>query len=141
MIISAAEVTSAEAISTSPTTQPAHIRQLHIRSLAASCAACHGTNGNSAAGNSTTANSTNGYSAGSTSSPSSIPSISNIDKPTFIAQMMAFRSGERPATVMHRHAKGLTIQEIENLAEYFSTQPRQPVSAIRPQNLSADYPN
>ncbi len=135
MIISAAEVTSAEAISTSPTTQPAHIRQLHIRSLAASCAACHGTNGNS-----TTANSTNGA-GGSTSSPSSIPSISNIDKPTFIAQMMAFRSGERPATVMHRHAKGLTIQEIENLAEYFSTQPRQPVSAIRPQNLSADYPN
>ena len=97
-----------------------HITEFHIKSLAASCAACHGTNGNSS---------------------SNTPSISNIYKPTFVAQMLAFRSGERPATVMHRHAKGLTIQEIEGLAEYFSRQPRLPVRTISPQNLSETYPN
>ena len=101
------------------------VSENHIRSLAASCAACHGTNGNSAVGNS----------AGNT------PSISNIYKPTFVAQMLAFRSGERPATVMHRHAKGLTLQEIDGLAEYFSKQPRHPVRAISPQHLSETYPN
>ncbi|HSI43804.1 MAG TPA: c-type cytochrome [Methylotenera sp.] len=110
-------------------TQPP-ISENHIRSLAASCAACHGTNGNSAIGNSVIDN-----------SPGNTPSISNIYKPTFVSQMRAFRSGERPATVMHRHAKGLTLQEIDGLAEYFSKQPRQPVKAISPQHLSETYPN
>lgn len=111
------------------------ISENHIRSLAGSCAACHGTNGNSAIGNSAIGNSAVGNSPGNT------PSISNIYKPTFVAQMLAFRSGERPATVMHRHAKGLTLQEIDGLAEYFSKQPRQPVKAISPQHLSETYPN
>ena len=111
------------------------ISQSHIRSLAASCAACHGTNGNSANAISTSSNSTNNNSSGT------IPSISSIYKPTFIAQMLAFRSGERPATVMHRHAKGLTLQEIDSLAEYFAKQPRQPVRAISSQTLSEIFPN
>jgi len=78
-------------------------QNLHTRSLAASCAACHGTNGNSASSNT--------------------PSIASMDKATIVSRMLAFKSGERPATVMHRHAKGLTNQEIEDLAEYFSQQP------------------
>ncbi|MBA3695483.1 MAG: c-type cytochrome [Methylotenera sp.] len=102
------------------TKQTAESSNLHIKSLAASCAACHGTNGNS---------------AGRT------PSISSIYKPTFVAQMLAYRSGERPATVMQRHAKGLTVQEIEGLAEYFSKQARQQVKVIPSQNLSQDFPN
>lgn len=95
-------------------------RQVHLRSLAASCAACHGTNGNS---------------SGIT------PNISNIYKPYFVSQMLAFKSGERAATVMHHHAKGLTTQEIEDLAEYFSKQSRQPVHAIANQHLSESYSN
>lgn len=116
------------------------ISQSHIRSLAASCAACHGTNGNSANAISTSSNSTGGNSTNNNSS-GNIPSISSIYKPTFIAQMLAFRSGERPATVMHRHAKGLTLQEIDSLAEYFAKQPRQPVRAISSQTLSEIFPN
>lgn len=112
MIICAAEATSA--------TDNMMSRQTHIRTLAASCAACHGTNGNS---------------AGTT------PSISHIEESTFVSQMLAFKSGERPATVMHRHAKGLTNQEIEDLAEYFSKQKRQTVQPIPSQHLSKDYPH
>lgn len=73
---------------------------LHIQILAASCAACHGTNGNSVGG---------------------IPVLAGLDKSYFITRMQAFRSGERASTVMHHHAKGLTTEEIEQLALYFLT--------------------
>lgn len=73
----------------------------HIRTLAASCAACHGSNGNSI-GN--------------------MPPLAAIDGNYFITQMLAFKSGERPATVMHHHARGLNIDEINLLAAYFSQQ-------------------
>lgn len=96
-------------------------QNLHIRSLAASCAACHGTNGNSASANT--------------------PSIAGAGKANFVSSMQAFKSGARPATVMHRHAKGLTDQEIEDLAEFFSRQPRQNVHAIPSQQLSKDFAN
>jgi sulfide dehydrogenase cytochrome subunit len=75
----------------------------HIRVLAASCAACHGTDGNSVGGT---------------------PVLAGLDRTHFILQMQAFRSGERSSTVMHHHAKGLTPDEIEQLAGYFSAQPR-----------------
>ncbi|HSH72411.1 MAG TPA: c-type cytochrome [Methylophilaceae bacterium] len=76
----------------------------HTQTLAASCAACHGTNGNSVSGT---------------------PVLAGLDSSHFIMQMLAFRSGERQATVMHRHAKGLTAEEIEQLAAYFSQQKRE----------------
>ncbi|MGZ8262111.1 MAG: c-type cytochrome [Methylotenera sp.] len=95
-------------------------RQVHVRSLAASCAACHGTNGNST-----------GKAA----------KLAGMDKGKFVTQMHAFKSGERAATVMHRHAKGLNSQEIDDLAVYFSTQtPRQPAS-LPSQQLSEKYAN
>jgi cytochrome c553 len=87
----------------------------HIRVLAASCAACHGANGNSVSGT---------------------PVLAGLDKSHFLLQMQAFRSGERSATVMHRHAKGLTVGEIEQLATYFSQQKR--VTAVLPNNQTLD---
>jgi sulfide dehydrogenase cytochrome subunit len=75
----------------------------HLRVLAASCAACHGTNGNSVGGT---------------------PVLASLAPNYFITQMQAFRSGTLPSTVMHRHAKGLTEAEINQLAEYFAAQPR-----------------
>jgi cytochrome c553 len=87
---------------------------VHTRSLAASCAACHGTNGNSS-GNAA--------------------KLAGIDSAYFVAQMQAFKSGERASTVMHRHAKGLTPQEISNLAEYFSTQIPTKPTALPSQKL------
>lgn|GEM_PF-1003287 len=94
------------------------LRLVHVRSLAASCAACHGTNGNSL-GNAA--------------------KLVGIDKTAFVTKMQAFKSGERAATVMHHHAKGLNPQEITDLAEYFSIQiPHQAVS-LSSQKLSEKY--
>ena len=95
-------------------------RQLHTRSLAASCAACHGTNGNS---------------VGDTAK------LAGKDKADFVTKMLAFKSGERTATVMHRHAKGLNSQEIADLAEFFSTQTPHQSASLVPQKLSATATN
>ncbi len=76
----------------------------HARNLAASCTACHGSNGNSAGG---------------------MPVLAGLDKVLFVTQMKDFKSGARPATVMHQHAKGYTDEEFELLAEYFAAQKRQ----------------
>ena len=81
----------------------------HLRVLAASCAACHGTEGNSVGGT---------------------PVLAGLDRNYFLTQMLAFRSGILPSTVMHRHAKGLTETEIHQLADYFAAQPR--ISAAHP---------
>jgi cytochrome subunit of sulfide dehydrogenase len=86
----------------------------HLRVLASSCAACHGTDGNSVGGT---------------------PVLAGLDKTHFTTQMQAFRSGKRPSTVMHHHAKGLTEVEIEQLANYFSTQPRKAASVPMPLNF------
>jgi len=71
------------------------------RNMAASCAACHGTNGNSLGGT---------------------PVLAGMGKTYFITQMKEFKSGARPATVMHQHAKGYSDEEIEKLATFFSAQ-------------------
>lgn len=92
----------------------------HIRVLAASCAACHGTNGNGV---------------------DKAKLLAGIENTDFLKKILAFKSGEREATVMHRHAKGLNTQEIEGLATYFSAQtPRQP-SALPSQALNKNHAN
>lgn len=97
---------------------------VHIRSLAASCAACHGTQGNAVS---------------IYNSIDSTPALAGVSKVDIITKLQAFKSGERSATVMHRHAKGLTADEITALAEYFSLQvPRSPV-ILKPQKLRADH--
>lgn len=88
----------------------------HIRTLAGSCAACHGTNGNSVGG---------------------IPALAGMDANQFSAKLYAFRSGEQASTVMFRHTKGLTDEEIGQLAAYFSKQLRTPASP--PMSLRAFY--
>ncbi len=70
--------------------------------LSNSCAACHGTNGKS---------------------PGAIPAI-NGKSSQFISQSLyEFREGKRPATVMGRHASGYTDEEIQLIANYFSSLP------------------
>ena len=81
----------------------------HIRTLAASCAACHGSNGNAIAGNAV---------------------LAGINPTYFTKQMLAFKNGSLPATVMHHHAKGLNVDEINQLAVYFSQQ--KPVAGQTP---------
>ncbi len=69
--------------------------------LSNSCAACHGTDGKS---------------------PGAIPSIHGKSA-QFIAQALTeFRAGTRPSTVMGRHAKGYSDEEIKLIAEHFASQ-------------------
>jgi cytochrome subunit of sulfide dehydrogenase len=92
----------------------------HIRTLAASCAACHGSNGNAVAGSAV---------------------LAGMDAQYFSKQMLAFKDGSRPATVMHHHAKGLNVDEIDLLALYFSQQKRVANVVPATQILKADNDN
>jgi cytochrome subunit of sulfide dehydrogenase len=71
------------------------------RSLAASCSNCHGTNGNAAPG---------------------MVALAGYDKVTLVKNMADFKSGARPATIMHQLAKGYTDAQIEAIAAYFAAQ-------------------
>ncbi len=92
----------------------------HIRTLAASCAACHGSNGNAVAGSAV---------------------LAGIDANYFSTQMLAFKDGSRSATVMQHHAKGLNVDEINQLAVYFSQQKRITSISPKPQTLKAYHDN
>lgn len=99
-------------------------QNIHIRQLAASCAACHGTQGNSVA-----ANGDDGANA----------VLAGIAPAEFTEKMLGFKDGSRKATVMHHHAKGLTDDEINQLAVHFSQQKRVATKALKPQTLKADH--
>jgi cytochrome subunit of sulfide dehydrogenase len=78
-------------------------QQLNIRSLAATCANCHGTNGGAVQG-------------------SAVVSLAGVPKDYIIAQMQAFKSGARPATIMHQLSKGYSDAQVEQVAAYFAAQ-------------------
>jgi len=71
------------------------------RNAAATCAACHGTFGKS---------------------QGAMPNLAGQHKDYLIKQMQEFKSGQRPATVMHQLAKGFSDEQIAAMAEYFSRQ-------------------
>ena len=77
---------------------PAHADP-RARFMAANCSYCHGTDGK-----------TQGY----------IPGIAGLDVAYFVEQMKNFRTGERPGTVMKKHAAGYTDAEYEAMAKYFA---------------------
>jgi cytochrome subunit of sulfide dehydrogenase len=79
---------------------------MYVRSLAATCANCHGTNGRAVAG-------------------SSVVTLAGLQRQYLIDQMAAFKSGARPATIMHQLAKGYTDEQIAQIATYFSQQKAQ----------------
>ncbi len=82
---------------------PREEQEANARLLTASCAACHGTEG---------------YSVGIT------PVLAGTGKEYFIRQMLDFKSGARPGTVMNHHASGYTEAEIVMMAEYFAAKDR-----------------
>lgn len=83
--------------------QTAPAQALYNRSLAATCANCHGTDGKAVQG-------------------SSVLPLAGMDKNYLVAQMKAFKSGTRPATVMHQISKGYSDAQIDVLAGYFAAQ-------------------
>jgi sulfide dehydrogenase cytochrome subunit len=101
-----------------------NVPHIHIRQLAASCAACHGTQGNSVA-----ANGDDGANA----------VLAAMAPAEFTEKMLGFKDGSRKSTVMHHHAKGLTVDEINQLAVHFSQQKRVVTTALKSQTLKADH--
>ena len=76
---------------------------LYTKSLAATCANCHGTDGKAVEG-------------------SAVVSLAGLPKDYTIAQMNAFKTGTRPATVMHQISKGYSDAQIAQIAAYFAAQ-------------------
>lgn len=72
------------------------------RNLAATCANCHGTDGKAVAG-------------------SGAEALAGTDKAKLLQKLMDFRSGAKPATIMHQISKGYTEAQLELVAEYFAT--------------------
>jgi len=68
--------------------------------LAQACAGCHGQGGAGVTG---------------------MPAIAGTDRETFLATWAAFRSDQRPASIMNRIARGYTDAEVSVLADFFSS--------------------
>jgi cytochrome subunit of sulfide dehydrogenase len=52
----------------------------------------------------------------------SVPRLAGRKAEEIVAQMRAFRSGQRGATVMDRIAKGYSDAEVETIAEWYEAQ-------------------
>lgn len=72
---------------------------LQVRSLAASCANCHGTSGVAQPG---------------------MESLAGKPKEDLLKKMLDFKTGKKPATLMHQLSKGYTDEQLEQLAAYFA---------------------
>lgn len=90
-------------LSSAAQAQTATKESLYVRSLASTCANCHGTDGKVITG-------------------SPVTSLAGLDKSYFLAQMAAFKSGARTATVMHQLSKGYSDAQVQALATYFAEQ-------------------
>ncbi len=73
------------------------------RNLAATCANCHGTNGNAVKG-------------------AGIDSLAGIPKDKTLQKLADFKSGDKPASIMHQIAKGYTEEQLDLIATYFAAQ-------------------
>lgn len=72
-----------------------------VRVWAAACANCHGTDGRALQGN---------------------EALAGKDKDELVQKMMDFKSGRKPATIMHQISKGYSDEQIQQIAAYFAAQ-------------------
>ncbi|MEO7726544.1 MAG: c-type cytochrome [Burkholderiales bacterium] len=70
-----------------------------VRGMAATCTNCHGAE---------------------SGKPGGMPVIAGKPRRELSQQLKEFRSGARPATLMHQLARGFTDEQLEQLAAYFS---------------------
>ena len=77
-----------------------HAADMHIQVIAATCMACHGPDGKSQS--------------------VFMPSLAGLQPSEFMKAMQEFKSGEREASIMKRHAAGYTDAEFEAMAAYFA---------------------
>ena len=71
----------------------------YARGMAATCSNCHATGARS---------------------PGAIPAIAGRNKSELLQLLKDFKSGARPATVMHQLARGFSDEQLDVLAGYFS---------------------
>ena len=78
-------------------------QRLRTRSLAATCAQCHGTEGRAVEGQ-------------------GLVRLAGMPQDYLLNQLMAFRNGQRPATIMHQITRGYSQEQLETIAAYFAAQ-------------------
>ena len=70
-----------------------------VKVWAAACANCHGTMGKAEQG---------------------MESLAGKDKDELLQKMLDFKSGKKPATIMHQLSKGYSDEQLQQLAAYFA---------------------
>lgn len=71
------------------------------RNLAATCANCHGTDGKAVPG-------------------SGLDSLAGESKEKLLQKLADFKSGDKPASIMHQISRGYTDEQLRLIAEYFA---------------------
>jgi cytochrome c553 len=104
-LLAASSASFALAQAPAPAFAPSNTTAAGARALAANCAMCHGTQGRAVAN-------------------SPVASLAGKPKDEIVQAMAQFKSGQKPATLMHQIAKGYTDEEIAAIAAYFAAQPR-----------------
>ncbi len=72
-----------------------------VKVWAAACANCHGTDGRAQPG---------------------MEALAGKDKDELAQKMLDFKSGRKPATIMHQIAKGYSDEQIRDITAYFAAQ-------------------
>ncbi|MCA0239867.1 MAG: cytochrome C [Proteobacteria bacterium] len=96
----AAQTAPAAAAAAAPSPEA---QRLYLRSLAATCAHCHGTDGRAVQGE-------------------ALVALAGRPREDLLTQLMAFRTGDRKATIMHQITRGYSEVQLEMLAAYFAAQ-------------------
>ena len=73
------------------------------RNLAATCANCHGTNGRAVPG-------------------AGMDALAGMEKAKTLQKLADFKSGAKPATIMHQIARGYSDEQLDLIAGYFAAQ-------------------
>lgn len=79
----------------------AHAQVNQVRVWAAACANCHGTDGRAQPG---------------------MEALAGKDKDDLLQKLLDFKSGRKPATIMHQLSKGYTDEQLAQIAAYFAAQ-------------------
>lgn len=82
-------------------------QRLRIRALASACAQCHGTEGHAVQGE-------------------ALVHLAGMPQDYLINQLLAFRTGARPATIMHQITRGYSQEQLEELSKFFAAQKPAP---------------
>ncbi len=77
----------------------AQANPMQVRGMAAACSNCHGTQGVAQDG---------------------METLAGQKQEDLTKKMMDFKTGKKPATVMHQLAKGFSDEQIQQLAAYYA---------------------